>query len=127
MRTMLAFFKGGEYLLLVLLFVVVAFSSVLLLGLMTTRQPGSNICLPVVLNSIFSTCPKTVVVENTQSGKNTAMKWRHTSSYTSRSSCVMAVGATPVGMMAWWSVTLLLSNTFLLFNNFLPRKGSNIS
>ena len=30
----------------------------------------------------------------------------------------------PVGMMAWWSVTLLLSNTFLLLGSFLPAKGA---
>ena len=31
----------------------------------------------------------------------------------------VTVGGTPVGIMAWWSVTLLLSKTFLLFGNFL--------
>ena len=35
-------------------------------------------------------------------------------------SSLMPLAGTPVGMMAWWSVTLLLSNTFLLFFSGLP-------
>ena len=51
------------------------------------------------------------------------MKRRATRSNTRFSMSVKFCGATPVGMMAWWSVTLLLSKTFLRFSSFAPRSG----
>ena len=89
----------------------------------TTRHPGSNISLPVTLNSMLSTSPSTVVVENLQSGRKTPMKRRATRSNTFRSASLNPCGMTPVGMMAWWSVTFDESNTRLVFFSGLPPMG----
>ena len=46
-----------------------------------------------------------------------------TRSYTFCSTGLRLEGITPVGMMAWWSVTLEVSNTRFDFFNGLPPMG----
>ena len=45
---------------------------------------------------------------------------------TFRSISLNAIGGTPVGMMAWWSVTFDVSNTFLDLGNDFPPKALTI-
>ena len=51
------------------------------------------------------------------------MKRRATRSNTLCSASLRFCGMTPVGMMAWWSVTFEVSNTRLVFFNGLPPMG----
>ena len=90
----------------------------------TLRHPSISICLPVTRNWSFSTIPFTVVVVNWQSGWNMAIKWRATRSYTFCSWSDNPCGITPVGIMAWWSVTFDESKYFLLLGSFFPLSGS---
>ena len=113
---------------------------------LTTRQPGSRISLPVTLNSTASeapplapstvccdsvatspesllTSPNTVVVENLQSGRKTPINRLATRSNTFCSASLSPCGITPVGMMAWWSVTFDESNTRFDFFSALPPMG----
>ncbi len=51
------------------------------------------------------------------------MNERAMRSYTFISMSESSRGGTPVGIMAWWSVTFDESNTFLLFFRGLPPRG----